>query len=137
RWNSTYLALKALTDNKKFLLNLFENKGKLPIASKQKEKLTSLEISSDDWMIIMNLMDIFEPFYEATNLLSGSKYPTIGLSLYAIRNIKDFFETEDDDESSILITLKKFILESFNHYFNEKDPQYFLLMVCIFPRELG
>ncbi|CAF1194026.1 unnamed protein product [Rotaria sordida] len=46
--------------HKTIMLNPFESKGKLPIASKQKEKLTLLEISSDDWMIIINLMNMFE-----------------------------------------------------------------------------
>jgi hypothetical protein len=132
RWNSTYLALESLLEHKPILANLFENKRKLPITSKQKEKLGLLELSSDDWTIFKNLMDILYPFYEATMLLSGSKYPTIGLCLFAIRNIKDFFEKEDDDQSNIFISLKQFILESFNNYFDEEDEQFFLLMVSHF-----
>ncbi|CAM4813988.1 unnamed protein product [Rotaria magnacalcarata] len=41
-----------------------------------------LEFSSDDYTILKNLIDIFEPFYQTTNLLSVHKYPTIGLCLY-------------------------------------------------------
>jgi hypothetical protein len=35
-------------EHKQIVLNLFENKRKLPITSKQKEKLNVLELSSDD-----------------------------------------------------------------------------------------
>lgn len=134
RWNSTYLALQSLLAHKKVLLNLYQNKRKLTLSSKQKEKLNVCELSSDDYDIISNLMDIFDSFYQATNLLSGSKYPTIGLCLFILRQIKDFLENEDEDEdgneqSPILISLKRFVLESFNHYFDENDEQYNTLMV--------
>ncbi|CAM4832117.1 unnamed protein product [Rotaria magnacalcarata] len=137
RWNSTYLAIKSLQEHKTVMLNLFENKGKLPIPTKQKEKLTLLEISSDDWTLINNLIYLLKPFYEATSLLSGTKYPTIGLRLFAIQNIKEYLEKEDDDQSEILTTLKKFVLQSLNEYFDENDPQYKLLVLYGYFEPLG
>ena len=62
-------------------------------------------------------------------LLSGYKYPTTGLCLYAIRVLKDYFQKDNEDDSSALITLKEFIIESLNHCFDEKDEQVFILMV--------
>jgi len=129
RWNSTYLSLKALLEHKPALLKLFENKRKLPITSKQKEKLYELELSSDDWILFSYLIEIFEPFYQATEYLSGSKYPTIGLALFVIRNLKEYFEKEEDDDPNVVIDLKKFISTSLNHYFDENDKQFQLLMV--------
>ena len=79
------------------MLNLYRNKGKLPITTKQEEKLTILEISSDDWTLINNLLDVLELLFEATNLLSGTQYSTIGLSLFAIKSTKEYLENEDDD----------------------------------------
>lgn len=133
RWNSTYLALKSLLQHKPVLSSLFNNKRKLPLTPKQKEKLGLLELSSDDYTILDNLIQIFEPFYNATEFISGSKYPTIGLCLYAIRNIKDFMETEEETDSNILLTLKKFVLESFDQYFDENNDQHFLLTVSHSP----
>ncbi|CAF4423736.1 unnamed protein product [Rotaria sp. Silwood2] len=129
RWNSTYLAFSSLLKHKPVLIYLFENKRKLPLTTKQKEKLGLLELSSDDYTILKNLIDIFEPFYQTTNLLSGYKYPTIGLCLYAIRNLKEYFEKEEENDSNILITLKRFILDALNLYFDEKDEQFSLLML--------
>ncbi|CAF1502782.1 unnamed protein product [Adineta steineri] len=127
RWNSTFLSLQRLLEHKPILNSLFENKGKLPLTNKQKEKLGLSELSSDDYMIFTDLLKIFEPFDDATKLLSASKYPTIGLCLYVTRFMKDFLETEGEDDSNILITLKSFVLESFNKYFDEKNHQHFLL----------
>ncbi|CAF3115252.1 unnamed protein product [Rotaria sp. Silwood2] len=129
RWNSTYLAFSSLLKHKPVLIYLFENKRKLPLTTKQKEKLGLLELSSDDYTILKNLIDIFEPLYQTTNLLSGYKYPTIGLCLYAIRNLKEYFEKEEENDSNILITLKRFILDALNLYFDEKDEQFSLLML--------
>lgn len=131
RWNSTYLSLKSLVDHKPVLLNLFENKGKLPITKKQKDKLFGLELSRDDWHLLTFLLEMFEAFYEATCQLSGSKYPTIGLALFMIRSLKEFFEKEDDEDHAIVVTLKKFISRSLNHYFDETDKQFELLMVSV------
>jgi hypothetical protein len=132
RWNSTYLALQSLVKHKPALLKMYENKRNLPITPKQREKLNELELSSDDWLLFSNLVELFGPFNEATGLLSGSKYPTIGLCLFAIRNIKDYLETEDENQSNILTDLKQLILEAFNHYFDENNEQQFLLMVSSF-----
>ena len=130
RWNSTYISLKSFLEHKTILLNLFENKSKLSLTSKQNEKIKLLELSSDEWTIIVNLTLLLEPFYHAIDLLSGSKYPTIGMALFILHNIKEFLETENDNHSNIYVTLKSFLLDSFNHYFHEDDDQYRLLLVC-------
>lgn len=129
RWNSTYMSMKSLRDNKLPVSNLLENKRKLSISSSQKEKLTLLELSTDDWLVIDYLLSIFEPFYQATHLISGSKYSTIGLCLFALRNMKEYLEEDDENQPTILCDLKRLVLESLNHYFDEKDEQNFLLMV--------
>ncbi|CAF1473933.1 unnamed protein product [Adineta ricciae] len=127
RWNSTLVALQSLVDHKPVLISLFENKGQLPLTSKQKEKLGLLELSSDDYTIFNILIEIFQPFYHATNLLSASKYPTIGLCLLVIRELKEHLEKEENNDSNLLISLKNFILESFDNYFAENGNQHFLL----------
>ncbi len=71
-------------------------------------------------------------FYQATHLPSGSKYPIIGLSLFSIRLLREYFEKEEENDSPVVLTLKKFVLESLNHYFNENDQQFQRLMVSYF-----
>ncbi|CAF1510717.1 unnamed protein product, partial [Rotaria sordida] len=97
-------------------------KRKLPLTLKQKEKPGLVELSSDDYVILTNLIDIFKPFYQTTNLFNASKYPTIGLRLHVVRNSKEFFKKEEeDDESNVFITLKKYVLKSLNNYFDENN----------------
>lgn len=132
RWNSTYLLLKSLVEYKPMISNLFENKRKLPITKKQNDKLFGLELTSDDWNLFSYLLEVFGPFYQVTRELSASKYPTIGVALYMIRNLKKFFSATDDEDSAIVAALKKFSLDSLNHYFNENDQQFELLMVSSF-----
>jgi hypothetical protein len=129
RWNSTYLSLSTLLDHKQAMSNLFASKRQLILPVKQKETLGGLELSSDDWAIVSYVIQILDPFYQATQLLSGSKYPTIGLCLFAIRNIREFLEAGADDEASIVANLKGFLLDSFNQYFNDQDDQYTLMKV--------
>ena len=109
--------------------NLFASKRQLILPAKQKETLGGLELSSDDWAIVSHVIQILDPFYQATQLLSGFKYPTIGLCFFAIRNIREFLEAGADDEASIVANLKGFLLDSFNQYFNDQDDQYTLMKV--------
>ena len=134
RWNSTYISIDSLMANKLPILSLFENQRKLPITGKQKDKLSSLELSSDEWAILENLLIIFEPFFQATLLLSGSKYPTSGLCLFTIRHLKEYLETDDENQSNILCFLKKLVQTTFNEYFNENDHHHMLILVsdCVF-----
>ena len=123
------MALKSFVEHKPILISLFENKGQLPLTSNQKEKLCLLELSSDDYTIFNTVIEIFQPFHHATNLLSASKYPTIGLCLLVIRELKEYLEKEENNDSNLLINLKKLILESFDDYFAENGNQHFLLTV--------
>ena len=129
RWNSTFSSLQSLLLNKQVILNLFANKRQLPISAKLVEKLTVCELSSDEWVIINQIVYVLKPFYEATQLLSGSHYPTIGLCFFAIRTIKDYLEMRGEEESNIAVLLKTFLLDSLNCYFDEADDQFALLRV--------
>lgn len=131
RWNSTFYMLESLIQNKPVLLKLFANKRQLSISPKQQEKLALCELSSDEWTCLSHVLQVLKPFREATELLSGSKYPTIGLCLFAIRSIKDYLEIQPNDESNLSKKLKHFLLVSMNYYFSENDEQSRLLKVSL------
>jgi hypothetical protein len=44
------------------------------LSKKQTNKLKSLDLTTNDWLIIDILLNIFEPFFEVTKMLSGRKY---------------------------------------------------------------
>ena len=119
-------------EHKPIFCELFDKKSKLSLTTQQKEKLSSLALSSYEWIILVNLVELLNPFYEAADLLSGSKYPTIGLALFTLRNIQYILEREEDDDTNITITLKKYLLDSLNFYFEYDSDQYRLLLVSNF-----
>ncbi|CAF1549422.1 unnamed protein product [Adineta ricciae] len=116
-------------NNNKFQIttdNLATTVNKLPLTLAQKEKLSLFELTSNDWIIINELVHLLEPISNATEYLSGSKYPTIGLALFTLRSIKEFLE-DDEDKTDVFIILKNYFLDTFKVYFNENDDQHHLL----------
>ncbi|CAF1655165.1 unnamed protein product, partial [Didymodactylos carnosus] len=121
RWNSVFYMIDSFLHLKQVVMNLFEHKHRLNIQSKQMKKLQKLEISSNDWNILSLLHDVLQPFYQATKLISGSKYATIGLIYFALYYIRLYLEDAKDDGSTTK-RLKKLLLNKFNEYFhNEFD----------------
>lgn len=69
---------------------------------------------------------VLKPFVHATELVSGSKYPTIGLSYFAIFQIRDFLEDVDDytvSDWKILHYLKSLLSKQVKKYFFDNYPQ--------------
>ena len=48
--------------------------------------------------MITALKTVLSPFYQATKLLSGSKYPTLSISFVVSRGLKNFLTTTKDDQ---------------------------------------
>ena len=42
---------------------------------------------------------VLHPFVHATKLISGSQYPTIGISYFAVIQIREFLEDSQDNHS--------------------------------------
>src|SRR4051812_21648097 len=63
RWNSTYLMLESVIKCEAILTLLSETN----------------RITVNEWLEIKKIHKLLFPFYELTKIISGSKYPTIGL----------------------------------------------------------
>ncbi|CAF3909613.1 unnamed protein product, partial [Rotaria sp. Silwood1] len=63
RWNSTKFMLKNILEFKSLIIQLHSDKHKLPITDKQKQKLTNLEVTSDDWRMIKSIHNILKPVW--------------------------------------------------------------------------
>ena len=129
RWNSTHYMLQTFLLHKRVFLSLFDQKRQLPIPKKRFDKLSSLELNTDEWEILSVLYKALEPFAEATNFLSGSQYPTIGLCLFAIRKIKEYFDRDVRDENPLMAPIRSFLSSALNHYFDEDSGQFQFLLV--------
>ena len=88
RWNSTYKMIKLLFMYRFMITELFQNKTNIYLTKKHHQHLSSLEFTSDCWYMIELLIKILKPLYAATKVMSGSDYPTIGITFYAMRRIE-------------------------------------------------
>lgn len=72
--------------------------------------------SNDDWEIIRCLAGFLEVFQKATEILSGSKYPTISLCLLFRAEIQKALEIKETDYS-VVIQLKESMKNNLDHRF--------------------
>lgn len=122
RWNSTHYMLESLMIFRPIIENLFKNIRKLNISKRQMNSLSQLEISNDYWDLIEILMKVLAPFRHETKLISGSQYPTVGLTLFVLRKIQqNFLEANRSDDDDLLQGMKKILLDQINYYTIEGD----------------
>ena len=79
---------------------------------KEGEKLEELCPTANEWKIIKEMVELLSPFESVTCLLSGSTYPTIGLTYPSLCNLKEILETEFlQIETEVAENCRKAILE--------------------------
>ncbi|EXX53591.1 hypothetical protein RirG_242470 [Rhizophagus irregularis DAOM 197198w] len=64
------------------------------ITCKEGEKLEVLCPTIYEWKVIREIVELLNPFEEATRLLSGINYPTIGFTYPIMYNLRERLETE-------------------------------------------
>ncbi|CAG8618032.1 1660_t:CDS:2, partial [Scutellospora calospora] len=108
RWNSSYLAWVQLKELQKAIDYLVLM---LPSESKRCDRLDGeylklINLTKTEWRLLDNLISLLKPFYEATNIFSGSNYPTLNLIYPTMRLlIKKFapsYEQSKDDYADLL-----------------------------------
>jgi hypothetical protein len=138
RWSSTQFLIEVMLDYKKIINKINSEKYDIGLNKKQTSKLSVIELDQFDWKILDILNIILKPFVDATNMISGSQYPTIGIAYFAIVQIREFLEDQnntvlnDRHDINILMQLKQLLLIQINKYFMEKDEQWEILKVRIF-----
>ncbi|CAF4618308.1 unnamed protein product, partial [Rotaria sp. Silwood1] len=115
----------------KMIINKFNSeKHDIGLNKKQTTKLYSIELDQYDWKLLELLEYVLKPVVEATQLISGSQYPTIGISYFVIVQIRDFIEDSIDadiNDWKILCDLKIMLLKQVQKYFIQKDEQWELM----------
>ena len=120
RWNSSYRMLNRFLCHKDIIKTIVSSPEKIDgITKEQMAKLKTFVFAHDEWDLVNHLHRILEPFVIATRVLSGRRYPTIGLSMLVCRNLSSFLQQNSDDDG-ISSRLKKSLLFQFNYYMNGK-----------------
>ena len=79
---------------------------------------------------------VLRPIVYATQIISGSKYPTLGISYFAIVQIREFRQDVKNfsvNDSKILHYLKSSLLKQVRKYFIDDDAQLEVMKVRFFP----
>ncbi|XP_042386896.1 zinc finger BED domain-containing protein RICESLEEPER 2-like [Zingiber officinale] len=99
RWNSTYLMLNTALEYEAVFARL-----------KQRETLYKRVPTQEDWSKVREISSKLEMFFDATELFSGTKYPTINLFFSTICDIKlaigDWLLSDDNVVKTMATNMK-------------------------------
>ncbi|CAF1509065.1 unnamed protein product [Adineta steineri] len=127
RWNSTYVMLDSFIVLREVIQTLFYFKHHLKINAKQVKKLSSYELSGDDWNTLTALHYVLKPFYHATRVMSGREYPSIGLAFYLLIHLKSFLQNHEKKENLLVKKFKQLLFKQYVQYFENDYEQMELL----------
>ena len=135
RWNSSHRLIETMLIYKKLINRLHSDKYDIGVNNNQTKKLSSIELDKTDWILIESLEYVLRPFIEATKLVGGSAYPTIGISFFAIVQIHDFLEDTKSTTSinlKFISRLKDLLLHQITKYFVNDDYQWNMMKVNLY-----
>ena len=122
RWNSTYHLIDSFLALRPVVERLFNSKHNLRIKQEKLDKLSDLELKSDDWTMLYHLHCVLRPFFHATTAMSGRNYPSVGFAYYLYTRLKNFLQNLSED-NVILKRLKQLLLKQLMHYFEADNDQ--------------
>ena len=108
---------------------LFPSKHRLQIKQDHLDKLSNLELTSNDWIMLSQLHGILQPFFHPTRATSGRRYPTIGIAYYLIVRLKIFLQNQSKNGNPFPQRLKQLLLNKLLFYFENDEEQLNLLKV--------
>ena len=132
RWNSSHRLIETMQMYKRIINRLNSEKYDMRLTNIQTKKLSSIELDKSDWTLIESIEYVLRPFIEATKLVGGRYYSTIGMSFFPVVQIRDFLE----DTSSMATNhskgrprLKDLLLHQIEKYFLKDEDQWALMKV--------
>ncbi|CAF4214265.1 unnamed protein product [Rotaria sp. Silwood2] len=122
RWNSTKFMIENLLKYKPVMIELFSDKHNTLNQDKRHQLLSNLELTSHEWYLLAILDEVLTPFYNATKLISGKQYCTLGTALFSIRKMKTFLEIICDS-NICLNTMKSLLNDQLTRYIDNDIDQ--------------
>lgn len=108
RWNSTYLMLDSAIKYKKAF-------SSLPLSDRTYTSCPTTE----EWTKVEKLNEFLEPFYEITNLMSGSSYSTSNLYFMQVWKVECLLKENLSNEDILISDMCKKMIEKFDKYWSE------------------
>lgn len=128
RWNSTFFMIDSLLCLRAVIDKLYNEKHQLKLKPSMIKKINQLEINSTEWSHLEQLHEILKLFYQGTIVMSGRKYPTIGVAYFVVRKLQNYLENNSND-NQILKRLKGLLRSTLARYFDTDNEQLNLLKV--------
>jgi hypothetical protein len=115
RWYSTHIMLERFLKYKEIIqvISGSPEKFKSSLKKEQQTKLKNFSLNHNQWDLLDTIKSLLEPFRQATTILSGQTYPTLGLAYYVIRCLRNFLLKDDYDESDLFYIIKNSLTTQF------------------------
>uniref|UniRef100_A0ACD5WLU8 Uncharacterized protein n=1 Tax=Avena sativa TaxID=4498 RepID=A0ACD5WLU8_AVESA len=109
RWNSAFLMLDSTLPFRKVFETL------------QKQEPTSYTFgpSTDEWKMVEDICQLLKVFYHATNVISGSNYPTSNLYFLEIWSVKVILDEQEKSKNGTIRSMVNEMKKKFQKYFME------------------
>jgi hypothetical protein len=108
RWNSTFLMLQSTLPFRK----VFET-------SHEQNPNYSFGPSNEEWKMVHDICELLKVFCHATNVISGSDYPTSNLYFLEIWSVKVVLDEQAKSENGTVRIMVKEMKTKFHKYFME------------------
>ncbi|XP_019160756.1 PREDICTED: zinc finger BED domain-containing protein RICESLEEPER 2-like [Ipomoea nil] len=108
RWNSTY----------EMLVVALKLKDAFPIFA-QREPSYKCCPSLEDWTRIQDVLSILEVFYEATQVISGTKYPTSNVFLGVVWRVKHVLNENEFHHEEVIRNMIEKMKKKFDKYWGD------------------
>ncbi|XP_031105158.1 zinc finger BED domain-containing protein RICESLEEPER 2-like [Ipomoea triloba] len=108
RWNSTYLMLESAIKYKTAFASLQLNDRHYKFCP-----------SNEEWKRGEKICEFLESFYEVTNLISGSSYPTSNLYFMQVWKIESMLKENLHNEDVLISAMCRKMFDKFDKYWSE------------------
>ena len=84
--------------------------------------MSNLNLSNNDWKLVVILIDLLKPFYVSTNLLQTQQYHTLSTGKIIENALRKYFDYKINDASCIGIEklLSNSLIKNIDKYLDEK-----------------
>jgi hypothetical protein len=108
RWNSTFLMLQSTLPFRKVFQTLDEQEPSYKFAP-----------SDEEWKMVEDICQLLKIFCHATNIISGSNYPTSNLYFLEIWSVKCVLDEQENSENGTIRLMVTEMKKKFHKYFME------------------
>jgi hypothetical protein len=108
RWNSTFLMLQSTLPFRKVFETLQEQ-----------EPSYTFGLSDEEWKMVQDICQLLKVFCHATDVISGSNYPTSNLYFLEIWSVKIVLDEQAKSDNATIGIMVKEMKKKFHKYFME------------------